>query len=124
MGKTVKAEDGTTWVVRRLVLPAPVSAANLLGTAVKSEGSSSGSPLVALLVRGILVALIGVVVLPFAVLVRMMFRRWTVEAEAGETTTRWKAKSWGAAGAGVNAVAEAIEQGKSLQDPFPGLTRL
>ena len=124
MGETVKAPDGKTWVVRRLLLPAPVSAANLVGAASKSSDSSSSSPLVALLVRVIILAVIGLALLPFAVLFRLVFRRWTVEAEQGDTTLRWKAKSWGAAGAGVKALSTALEQGKSLEEPIAGLTRL
>jgi hypothetical protein len=125
MGQTVKAPDGKTWVVRRLLLPAPVSAANLMGSAVESSGSQqTGSPLLGLLIRGILVAVIGVVLLPFAVLARMIFRRWTVEAAESDTTMRWKAKTWGGAGAGVEAVAGALDRGESLQGPLPGLTPL
>jgi hypothetical protein len=125
MGQTVQARDGTNWVVRRLLLPAPLSASNLMGAAVESSGSQQhGSSLVGLLVRGVFVGVIGVVVLPFAVAFRLLFRRWTVEASAGETTVRWRAKSWGDAGAGVKAVAGAIERGESLQTPFAGLTPL
>lgn len=125
MGKTVKAEGGKTWVVRRFLLPAPVSAAHLLGAAVSSSSSQqSGSPFVGLLVRGVLVAIVGLVLLPFALLMRLLLRRWTLEAAEGGPTVRWKAKSWGAAGAGVEAVAAALERGDSLEGPFPGLTRL
>ena len=124
MGQTVKAQDGTTWVVRRLVLPARLSASSLTGAAVESGGSQQSSPLVALLVRGVFVAVIGVVLLPFAIASRMIFRRWTVEATAGETTVRWRAKTWRGAGAGVKAVAGAVDRGESLQTPFAGLTPL
>lgn len=125
MGQTVKAQDGTTWVVRRLLLPARLSAASLTGAAVESSGGSQqNSPLAALLVRGVFVAVIGVVLLPFAVVSRMVFRRWTVEASAGETTMRWRAKTWRGAGAGVKAVAGAIDRGEPLQTPLAGLTPL
>jgi hypothetical protein len=124
MGQTVRAQDGTTWVVRRLVLPAPLSASRLAGAAVESSDSQRGSPFVGLLVRGVFVAVIGVVVLPFAIVSRMVARRWTVEATAKETTFRWKAKTWGGAGAGVKAVAGALDRGESLQTPFSGLTPL
>jgi hypothetical protein len=101
-----------------------VSAASLLGAAVESGGSQQNSPFVALLVRGVLVAVIGVVLLPFAILSRIVFRRWTVEATAGETTMRWRAKTWRGAGAGVKAVAGALDRGESLQTPLSGLTPL
>jgi hypothetical protein len=124
MGKTVRANDGTTWAVRRLVLPARLSASSLAGAAVESGGSQQGSPFVGLLVRGVFVTVIGVVVLPFAIASRIVFRRWTVEATAAETTMRWRAKTWRGAGAGVKAVAGAIDRGESLQTPFTGLTPL
>jgi hypothetical protein len=96
-----------------------------MGSAVESSGSQqTGSPLLGLLIRGVLVALVGVVLLPFAVLARIVFRRWTVEATESATTMRWKAKTWAGAGAGVEAVAGALDKGESLQGPFPGLTPL
>ena len=124
MSETVKSPDGVTWIVRRFLLPAPLSASHLMGAAVSSSGSSSGNPLVALLFRFVLMLVVGLAILPFALLIRIVFRRWTVEAAAPGTTKRWKAKSWGAAGAGVKAISEALERGDSLQGPFPGLTLL
>jgi hypothetical protein len=124
MGQTVRAQDGTTWVVRRLVLPAALSASRLTGAAVESGRSQQSSPLIGLLVRGVFVAVIGVVVVPFALVSRIVARRWTVEATAKETTLRWRAKRWRDAGTGVKAVAGALDRGESLQTPFLGLTPL
>ena len=124
MSETVKSPDGVTWIVRRFLLPAPVSASHLMGAAVSSSGSSTSNPLVSLLFRFVLMLVLGLAILPFALVTRILFRRWTVEAAAPATTKRWKAKSWGAAGAGVKAVAEALGRNESLDRPFPGLTPL
>jgi hypothetical protein len=119
MTKEVKAPGGTKWLVRRPLLPASVSLGKILGAADESTGGSSFfGRLLFVLVFGIVLAL---VLLPITLFFRVLFRRWTVEAEGGGTTRRWRATSRARAGTGVAAVAGAIERGESLDQPFPDL---
>jgi hypothetical protein len=119
VSRDVKTPDGTKWVVRRPLLPAALSLGKILGATDKSTGGSSFlGRLIFVLVFGIVLAL---VLLPISLFLRVLFRRWTVEAEGGGATRRWRAASRARAGVGVEAVAAAIERGESLDQPFADL---
>jgi hypothetical protein len=118
--REVKAPDGTKWLVRRPMLPPPLSLGSILGSTTKSTGGSSflGRLLFAL-VFGIVLALL--LLLPITLFFRILLRRWVIEAESGGETHRWRAKSRGRAGSGVVTIAGVIARGESLDQPFEGL---
>ena len=125
MTKSGKMSDGTRYVVYRPLLPAGFAAA-AVGKTIDSDSSSTspGNALGGLLVRGIILLTLGLVLLPFSLLFRVLLRRWTVQASYGSTTMRWRAKSRAAAGAGVEAIAGALTRGEALNQRFAGLTLL
>jgi hypothetical protein len=121
MTKSGKTPDEKQYMVRRPLLPAMFWS----NAAKKSmdTGSSSGtaSPLAQVLVKALFFLVLGIVLVPLSLIFRIAFRHWTVDAVVGSDERRWRARSRGAAGKGVHAVADALSRGESLDQQFPGL---
>ncbi len=125
MTKSGKTPDQVRFVVVRPLLPAGFASTAVDKTIDSdSSSSSSGNPFVAILLRGAIMLVLGLVLLPFSLFFRVLLHRWTIQASLGETTMRWRAKSRAAAGAGVEAIAGALTRGEPLDQQFPGLTPL
>jgi len=124
MTKSGKTPDDKRYAVRRPLLPAAFwSNAAAKSTEYPSTSSSStASPLAQVLFKAVLFFVLGIVLVPLSLLLRVGLRRWTVEATVGGESRRWRAHTRGAAGDGVEAVAEALSRGESLEQAFPGLT--
>ena len=124
MTKSGKTPDEKSYVVRRPLLPAAfLSNAAKKSTEYPSTSSSStASPLAQMLFKAVIFLVLGIVLLPLSLLFRVAFRRWTIEATVGSEERRFRARTRAAAGTGVQAIAEALSRGESLDQQFPGLT--
>ena len=124
MTRSGKTPDESTYVVRRPLLPAKFAEnAFAKSTEARSVSSSStASPLAQMAFRAVIFLVLGIVLLPISLLVRVLFRRWTVDASVGSTRRYWRARSRAEAGAGVEAIAAALGRGESLDQQFAGLT--
>ena len=122
MTRSGKTPDGTSYVVHRPLLPAGFASGAVKKTVEPQSSSSSTNPLANLIARAVIMLTVGLLLLPISLVFRMALRRWTVEAIVGDRTTRWRAGSRGAAGAGVEAVAGALGGGEALSREFAGLT--
>src|SRR5947209_5483402 len=123
MSRSGKTPDGKGFVVHRPLLPAGFASGAVKKTVEpRSSSSSSANPLANLIARAVIMLTVGLLLLPISLLFRVALRRGTVEAIVGDRTTGWRAPSRAAAGAGVEAVADALTRGAPLNQQFAGLT--
>jgi len=122
MTKSGKTPDEQNYMVRRPLLPALFWSNAAKKSAEHSSSSSTASPVAQLLFKVVLFLVLGIALLPLSLLVRVAFRRWTVDAVVGSEERRWRARTRASAGEGVKAIADALSRGESLDQQFPGLT--